>query len=254
MKVTFLGTGTSTGVPQLGCKCEVCSSTDSRDKRLRTSALVEVNGKNIIIDCGPDFYVQMLRNNQFAKLDAALITHIHYDHVGGVDDLRPFCSKEGFPFYCTADVSSDLHKHIPYCFEAHPYPGVPHFDLRIIKPYEKFKLYDTDITPLQVMHAKLPILGFKIGEHLAYITDAKTIPLKTIDEIRGIDTLILNALRIEPHHSHLDLEEALDIVEEIKPKRTFFIHLSHDMGLHKEVSRILPENVFLAYDGLQIEI
>ena len=254
MKLTFLGTGTSTGVPQLGCRCKVCTSLDPRDKRLRTSALIEIDDKNIIIDCGPDFYVQMLRHNQFAKLDAALITHIHYDHVGGVDDLRPFCSGEGFPFYCTQDVSSDLHKHIPYCFVKHPYPGVPHFDLRIIKPYEPFDLFGLQIMPLQIMHAKLPILGYRIGDKLAYITDAKTIPSRTIDEIMGIDTLILNTLRIEPHHSHLSLEESLEIVKTVKPKRAFFIHMSHDLGTHAEISKILPQNVYLAFDGLQIEI
>lgn len=254
LTLTFLGTGTSTGIPQLGCSCHVCTSSDPKDKRLRASALIEYNRKNIIIDCGPDFYVQMLRYNQQANLDAALITHIHYDHVGGVDDLRPYCKSFGFPFYCTADVSKGLHEHIPYCFAEHPYPGVPHFDERIISWNTPFTLFGLKIIPLKIMHAALPITGYKIGDKLAYITDAKTIPEETLNQISGIDTLILNALRIEPHHSHLDLDSALQIVRRIAPRRTFFIHLSHHMGTHKEASRLLPENVFFAYDGLQIEI
>ncbi|MGN1172737.1 MAG: MBL fold metallo-hydrolase [Muribaculaceae bacterium] len=254
MKLTFLGTGTSTGVPQLGCRCKTCTSTDMRDKRLRASVLIEVNGKNIIIDCGPDFYVQMRRNDQFACLNAALVTHIHYDHVGGVDDLRPFCPPEGFPFYCTEDVNINLHKHFPYCFVEHPYPGVPHFDLRTIRPYEPFHLFGTTITPLTVMHASLPIVGYKFGESLAYITDAKTIPQRTIDSLKGIDTLVLNALRIEPHHSHLSLSEALDIVAQISPRQAYFTHISHHLGTHAEVSKILPSGVSLAYDGLKLEL
>lgn len=254
MKLTFLGTGTSTGVPQLGCHCGVCSSADPHDKRLRCSSLLEIGDKKVIIDCGPDFYVQMLRHGQFNTLDAALITHIHYDHVGGVDDLRPFCSDEGFPFYCSQDVSDGLHHNIPYCFAANPYPGVPHFDIRIIEPFKNFKLFGVDVLPLRVVHARLPILGYMFDSRLAYITDAKTLPQETIDAIRGIDTLVINALRIEPHMSHFSLDEALEIINEVKPHRAYLIHISHHMGLHAEISQTLPESVFLAHDELTIEV
>ncbi len=254
MKLRFLGTGTSTGVPRIGCQCPVCKSPNPRDRRLRTSAIVSVGGKNLLIDCSPDFREQILRCESPA-LEALLITHIHYDHVGGIDDLRPYCAKTktGFPIYCTSDVATDLRNRIPYCFYDHLYPGVPTFKIHEISPTEPFFVEDIEVKPLPVMHYKLPIIGFKIGS-LAYITDAKTIPDETMRDIDGVDTLVINALRIKEHLSHLNLEQALEIIAKVKPRIAYLIHLCHDMGLHEVVSTQLPQNVHIAYDGLTIEI
>lgn len=252
MELKFLGTGTSTGVPQIGCQCDVCKSTDSKDKRLRASALLSINNHNILIDCGPDFRTQILNCNS-PHLDALLITHSHYDHVGGVDDLRPYCKNVDFPIYCKADVSENLHQHIPYCFVRHPYPGVPSFKIHRINPNRSFKIDDIKVTPLPVMHYKLEILGFRIN-NFAYITDARSISQKTINRIKGVDTLVINALRIKEHLSHFNLEQALEIVNAINPRITYLTHLSHQMGFHEEVEKTLPENVKIAYDGLTITI
>ena len=253
MKLTFLGTGTSTGVPQIGCNCEVCRSTDPHDKRLRCSAHVEYLGHNFLIDCGPDFRTQILREGS-PDIDTLLVTHIHYDHVGGIDDLRPYCHyHNGLPVYCTADVAKGLRHNFPYCFVKHPYPGVPSFNIYEVSKEKKFNVGNIEITPLPVLHYRLPIIGYKIG-NLAYITDAKQIPDYTLDIIRGIDTLVLNALRIEDHIAHLTLAEALDAVKVINPRQAFFTHISHDMGCHAKVSESLPENVFIATDSLKIQI
>ncbi len=252
MKLKFLGTGTSTGVPQIGCGCAVCQSEDVHDKRLRASVLVSIGETNIIIDCGPDFREQMLRNGS-PKLEALLITHSHYDHVSGIDDLRPYCTiGDGFPIYCKSDVATDLKERVPYCFAEHPYPGVPALNINEIST-KPFKIGDIEIIPLPVMHYKLPIVGYKIG-NLAYITDAKVVPDSTIEILRGVDTLVINALRTKEHISHMTLAQALDVVNAIKPRITYLTHLSHDMGLHNEVSRRLPENVKIAYDDLSIFI
>lgn len=252
MELKFLGTGTSTGVPQIGCQCDVCKSTDSKDKRLRASALLSINNHNILIDCGPDFRTQILNCNS-PHLDALLITHSHYDHVGGVDDLRPYCKNVDFPIYCKADVSENLHQHIPYCFVRHPYPGVPSFKIHRINPNRSFKIDDIKVTPLPVMHYKLEILGFRIN-NFAYITDARSISQKTINRIKGVDTLVINALRIKEHLSHFNLDQALEIVNAINPRITYLTHLSHQMGFHEEVEKTLPKNVKIAYDGLTITI
>lgn len=261
MKLTFLGTGTSTGVPQLRCGCPVCRSEDPRNNRMRASAIVDVDGKRILIDCGPDFRQQMLLHGQRSKedrIDALLITHQHYDHVGGIDDLRPYCYQpefqdDGFPVYCQKDVASDLKARVPYCFAEDPYPGVPRFSLHDIEPYRPFRIGDTVIEPLAINHYKLEIVGFKIG-NLGYITDAKVVPEETIKRLKGIDTLVINALRKKPHLSHMTLEEALDVIARIRPRRAYLTHISHDFGFHSEISRELPANVYLAYDNLELQI
>lgn len=254
MKLTFLGTGTSTGVPQLMCDCEVCRSTDPRDSRMRCSALIETEGKNILIDCGPDFREQMLRFHRYGNIDALLVTHQHYDHVGGIDDLRPYCKgKEAFPIYCNRDVEEDLHRRMPYCFAENPYSGVPKLEIHRIEAGERFSLCGVKIVPFRVMHARLPILGFRIG-NLAYITDAKDIPEESFDIISGVETLIVNALRHEPHMSHMNLENALTVIERVRPRRAYLTHLSHQMGLTAEVQPTLPPGVFIASDGCEIRI
>lgn len=253
MRLRFLGTGTSTGVPQIGCTCPTCLSTDTHDKRLRASALLTIGGRNILIDCGPDFRQQIIDAGT-PDLDAALLTHSHYDHVGGIDDLRPYCHHRqgGFRIYCRPDVARDLRERVPYCFRQNPYPGVPTFDIHEIDS-APFSIDGIDVTPLPVMHYKLPIVGFRIGP-LAYITDAKTIPDKTIDLMRGVDTLVINALRIEDHLSHMTLQEALDVIYRIHPAHTYLTHMADKIGRHAQVDAELPDGVHLAYDGLTIEI
>ena len=246
--IRILGSGTSTGVPQIGCGCEACTSPDIRDRRLRASALVNIAGKNILIDCGPDFRQQMIDAGA-PKLDALLITHIHYDHVGGLDDLRPYCSGGPFPIYCRKDVADDIRARLPYCFAEHPYLGVPTFDMHIIEPDTDFNIGGITVTPLPVMHARLPILGFRFGS-MAYITDCKTMPESTLRLIEGLDLLIINALRPEPHPSHLSLDESLEIIAKARPERAILTHISHQMGRHAHRSVSLPSNVELAADGL----
>lgn len=261
MELTFLGTGTSTGVPQLRCGCPTCTSTDKRDHRLRASALLEVAGKRILIDCGPDFHQQMLRHGERSRqdrLDALLVTHQHYDHVGGIDDLRPYCYQEemkesGFPVYCQADVARDLRERLPYSFKADPYPGAPRFDLREIEAGKSFEVAGLEVLPVRVNHYLLDILGFRIGE-LGYITDAKVVPDDTVEAMKGVDTLVINALRHKPHISHITLDEALELISRIKPRVAYLTHMSHDMGRYAEVAPTLPENVFLAVDDLKIHI
>lgn len=253
MKLTILGSGTSTGVPQIGCHCRVCESTDPRDKRLRTSAILEVEGKRLLIDCGPDFREQIIREN-CPDLDALLITHSHYDHVGGLDDLRPYCYKaDGFPVYCTAYVDSDLRSRLPYCFTDKRYPGVPTFKMHTIDFESDFYIEGIKVTPLKIIHGKLPIAGYRIG-NLAYITDCKTMPEETFDKLEGTEVLVINALRHEEHMSHMNLAQALDVVNRVNPKRAYLTHLSHDMGTHAATSAILPKGVEIATDGMTIII
>lgn len=250
MKIRFLGTGTSTGVPEIGCKCEVCTSNDSRDKRLRTSVLLETEGKKILIDCGPDFRQQALTAG-LETLDTLLITHEHYDHVGGIDDLRPFCKHDKFPIYAEDLVAEKLRQRMPYCFIEASYPGVPQLELNEIgnKP---FFAAQTLFVPIRVMHYKLPVFGYRM-ENFAYLTDFKTIPEEEYDKLRNLDVLIIDALRKKEHLSHENVSQALAQIERIRPKRAYFIHMSHHFGLHEVMEKELPENVFLPYDGLEIE-
>ncbi len=247
LEIEFLGTGTSTGVPMLRCHCPVCMSSDERDKRLRTSAIVRYQGARILIDCGPDFRTQMLRASD-DNLDAVLLTHIHYDHVAGLDDLRAYCFERPFPLYARADVLRNLHARIPYCFATDPYPGVAQFEEHVIGD-EPFLVEGVRVEPIPVMHYKLPIIGFKIGP-LAYITDAKNIADDVIERLQGVPLLVINALRIEPHLSHMCLSETLDVVRRIKPGKTYLVHMSDRIGLHAESHKILPDGVELAWDGL----
>lgn len=248
-EIEFLGTGTSTGIPVIGCSCAACCSTDERDKRLRASAIVRTAGKKILIDCGPDFREQMLRATS-CELDMALLTHSHYDHVGGIDDLRPYCYPDHFPIYAQQNVLDDLVERVPYCFSKNPYPGVPQFHLNLADAEHPVEIGDLHIEILPIWHYKLLVNGYKIGEHLAYITDAKTIDDAVIERVKGIDVLVINSLREEPHMSHMSLSETLDVVKKISPRRAYLIHMSHDMGLHEEMSKKLPNGVEFAYDGL----
>jgi phosphoribosyl 1,2-cyclic phosphate phosphodiesterase len=251
MRVKFLGTGTSTGVPEIGCKCEVCQSSDKRDKRLRASILIQKEDKNILVDCGPDFREQML-SVDFAPITGLLITHEHYDHVGGIDDLRPFSRFGDIEIYAEDYVCDILKQRIPYCFTENKYPGVPNIELNKIVN-KSFSIEDITIEPIRLMHYRLPIFGYRI-DNFAYLTDLKTIPEEEYNKLKDLDVLVMNALRIQEHISHQNLEEALENVKRIGAKKTYLTHVSHQLGLHKDIEASLPPNVFLAYDGLEIEV
>lgn len=251
MKVTFLGTGTSQGIPVIGCKCETCTSVDYRDNRLRASILVEINDTKIVIDTGPDFRQQMLRE-RVDKLDAVLFTHAHKDHVAGLDDIRSynFLQKKDMPIYATEHVLGRLKKEFEYIFSADDYPGIPRVQMNPIEN-KPFKIQDIEVTPIEVMHYKLPVLGFRFGD-FTYITDANKIAEEEKEKIKGSKVLVLNALQRETHISHFNLEEALEMMEELKPDKGYLTHLGHFMGRHKEVSKELPDNVEIAWDGLKL--
>lgn len=252
MKLTFLGTGTSVGVPTIGCTCRVCSSTDRHDKRLRASVLVESGDTRVLVDCGPDFRQQML-GREFKKIDAVLLTHEHYDHVGGIDDLRPFCTFGEVDVYADGNTVGDLRRRIPYCFGESKYPGVPKINLSVVEPHSPFSIGSIDVLPIQVMHGKLPILGYRFGD-LVYITDMKTIRKEEMEYLKGVKILIVNALRFSPeHHSHMTVNEAMEFIRMVSPEKTYFTHMGHDIGLHEEVNRQLPDDMDLAYDGQMIE-
>lgn len=244
IKVYFLGTGTSTGVPQIGCNCQTCLSTDTKDKRLRSSVYIEVNNLHILIDAGPDLRQQLL-TAKINSLDAILITHEHYDHIGGLDDIRPLGDTV---VYAEKRVLNTIRKNMPYCFSENKYPGVPLIELIEISE-DKFLVQGLEIEPIRAMHAQLPVLGFKIN-NMAYLTDVKTMDNQNIKKLKNIDTLIINSLRHTEHISHMSLTETLQLIEQINPKQAFLTHLSHDMGQHEKNQLTLPENIQIAYDNL----
>lgn len=251
MKITFLGTGTSQGIPVIGSKHPVCLSNNPKDTRLRTSALIQWNNKNIVIDCGPDFRAQML-NSGCDRVDAIFFTHEHNDHVSGLDDIRPFYFRQGnIPIYASKRVIHALNKRFDYIFKNEGnIPGTPNVTTNIID--DNFIFNKQEVVLLNAFHGNLPIHGFRF-DNLAYFTDVKTINQDEYFKLKDLDVLIINALRIEEHYSHLNLNDALEIISKIKPKRAYLTHISHKLGFHKDVQLSLPENVFLAYDGLQVE-
>ena len=258
-RLTFLGTGTSTGVPVIGCTCETCTSADARDQRLRTSAMIELEEATIVIDAGPDFRAQMLKAQRLGcrtdKMAAILVTHEHYDHVGGLDDVRGlnYMMRRPIDIYAQTRVIGEIKQNLRYVFTGVPYPGTPKMSLHAIEPMEKFSVGGMEITPLPIMHDKLPIVGYKIGG-LAYITDASMVPEETMAEIRGIGILVINALGPIEHHSHLSLQQAIDISEKVGARETYFTHIGHKMGLYEKTEPELPSGCHLAYDGLQIRL
>lgn len=254
MKVTILGSGTSQGIPVIGCECAVCKSSDTRDSRLRTSVLIQENKANIVVDIGPDFRAQMLAHFP-GELHGILLTHEHNDHTAGLDDVRPFnfLFRKDVVLYGMKRVLKDLKHRFAYVFSPHQYPGIPRLKLKKIEAWKPFKIKRVEILPLPVHHGNLDILGFRVGD-FCYLTDVKTIDESVIDQLRGIKVLVLNALHHRNHHSHLNLKEALALIEEINPQTTYLTHISHQMGLHCEIENQLPQNVKLAYDGLILEI
>jgi phosphoribosyl 1,2-cyclic phosphate phosphodiesterase len=253
MKITFLGTGTSQGVPVIACRCKVCTSNDERDKRLRCSVLVELNGRTLVIDTGPDFRQQMLQNN-VQRLDAVLFTHEHKDHVAGLDDVRAFnfIMKQHMDVYLTSAVEEAIRREFSYIFSDFKYPGIPLINLHRIEN-KPFSLFGEEITPIEVMHYKMPVLGFRIRDFV-YITDANSISDSELEKAKGAEILVINALRREAHISHFTLHEAINVIEKLSPQKAFLTHLSHQMGCHQEVMKELPTNVEIAYDGLTIEL
>ena len=253
MNITFLGTGTSQGVPVIGCTCEVCTSLDFRDKRLRSSIQVEVSNQSFVIDTGPDFRQQMLRE-RVKRIDAILFTHAHRDHTAGLDDVRAynFMQKMDMPVYGRQQVLDQLKIEYAYAFVKDSYPGIPRLLLNLIDQ-NPFIVNGVQVIPLPVMHLKLPVLGFRF-QNFSYITDANHIPDDTIEKLKGTEVLVLNALQREPHISHFNLKEALQMIERIAPKTAFLTHISHRLGTHADVSKELPANVMLAYDGMQLTL
>lgn len=249
--VTFLGTGTSHGIPVITCDCDVCKSSNPKDKRFRSSVLIETKTTTVSIDVGPDFRMQMLREN-VKKLDAIVITHEHRDHLAGLDDIRVFNYKKQGPFdiYCTPHVQANIRQGWPYIFAPSPYPGTPSIEFKNIEN-DAFVIGDLEFLPIEHLHYKLPVKGFRIGK-FAYITDVSLIPEQNFEMLQGLDAVVIGALRQRPHISHFSLEEAIEAAKRIGAKTTYFIHMNHDMGLHNEVERILPEGMFLSYDGLKL--
>ncbi|WP_159474133.1 MBL fold metallo-hydrolase [Dyadobacter sp. 3J3] len=253
MKITFLGTGTSQGVPVIACDCVVCRSTDFHDKRLRTSVWIQVHGKSFVIDTGPDFRQQMLRAN-VRELDAIIYTHQHKDHTAGLDDARAFNHRQGkdIPLYGRQEVLNQIQVEFAYAFQEMRYPGVPHFELHSIEN-EPFEVQGVKFTPIEVMHYKLAVYGYRIGD-FTYITDANYISEIEQEKIAGTRVLVLDTLQKEPHLSHFTLSQALELIDKLNVPMAYLTHISHRLGLHAEVEKELPPNVRLAYDGLVLEL
>ena len=253
IRVTFLGTGTSIGIPVIACNCPVCKSSNLHDKRFRSSALVELDGLRLVIDCGPDFRYQMLKN-KVDNIDAILFTHEHRDHIAGIDDIRAFnyILNKAIDIYGTSQVMDSIRTEFPYIFSENPYFGAPQLNINITKG-RPFLIGTTEINPIAVQHNKLQIYGYRIGD-FTYITDANSISPSSIEKIKGTKVLVINALRNTKHISHFSLSEALRVIEQINPERAYLTHISHFLGLHDEVEAKLPANVKLAYDNLVIEL
>jgi len=266
MTFTFLGTGTSGGVPSLGCSCRVCRSEDGRDHRLRSAGVLDIGSTSLLIDCGPDSRQQLLRyfrNREFRKFDGVLLTHSHYDHVAGIDDLRPMCVYGDIDIYADALTVGTLHQTMPYCFTTKLYPGVPRLNLVTVEPHRAFTVGGVEVLPIRAFHDKLPILGFRI-DGFAYLTDVKTLPDEDVALLQGVDTLVINALRFEiAHHSHLLVADALAYAKRIGARRTWLTHATHQIGLHDEANaRVMlmardcgyAGEVAYAFDGLSLEV
>lgn len=254
MTITFLGTGTSQGVPVIACNCTVCSSLDRRDKRLRSSIMIHINNENYVVDTGPDFRQQML-NEQVQSLKAVLFTHEHKDHTAGLDDVRAFNFKEkrDMQVFCTTNVEEALRREYAYIFASEKYPGIPSLQINQIDK-QLFNLpCGEPVQPIEVMHYKLPVLGFRVQD-FAYITDAKTVSMVEREKLKNLDVLVINALRYQEHISHFNLEEALRFIEEVNPKQAYLTHISHLFNTHNEIEKELPTNVKVAFDGLKIEL
>ena len=251
MKITFLGTGTSCGVPVIGCQCATCRSTDPKDRRLRCSILVETETTRLLVDCGPDFREQILPQ-PFRRIDGILITHSHYDHVGGLDDIRPYCQFGEINVYADPLACKAMLQMLPYCFAEHRYPGVPAIGLHEIHAAVPFRIGDIDIMPIRVMHGHLPILGYRFGR-FAYITDMKSIEDDQLALLDGVEVLVVNALRFDkPHHSHQLVNDAIDFARKIGAQQTFLTHMCHDIGLQVEANKKLPIDIKLAFDGQKL--
>ena len=252
MKITFLGTGTSQGVPVIACECNICLSHDEHDKRLRTSLLIEKDGKNLVIDAGPDFRQQMLREH-VTKLDSIILTHEHKDHIAGMDDVRAFNykSQDAIDIYSEERVQKAIRKEYSYVFSEFQYPGIPKMRLNNI-PEHNFNVKGVNLIPIRVFHYRLPVYGFRIG-NFAYITDANYIPEESKEKLYGVKYFVINALRKEKHISHFSLHEAIDLIREISPKKAYITHISHQMGLHEDVTHELPPGIALAWDGLSFD-
>ena len=253
MKVTFLGTGTSQGIPVIACDCKVCTSKNPKDNRLRTSILIEENNQTIVIDTGPDFRQQMLREN-VQKLDAIVFTHQHKDHVAGMDDIRAFNYKfkKDMDIYCTAEVEEALIREFPYVFSAYKYPGVPEIKVHNIKN-EPFIINGVELIPIEALHYKLPVFGYRIKDFV-YLTDVSFVSEREKEKMKGAEVIVLDALRKTPHISHFTMEQAVELLEELKPKQGYLIHISHLMGKHNEVVKELPNFIKPAHDGLILEL
>lgn len=254
MTITFLGTGTSQGIPIIGSDHPVCLSNDPKDKRLRVSVLISWNNFNYVIDCGPDFRQQML-SNPIPKLDGILFTHEHADHTAGIDDIRPFFFRQGdIPIYAHERVVQSLKRRFDYIFaDEDRYPGAPAVKINLVEKDTAIPLNGTTVIPIEAYHNRLPVLGYRFGDFV-YLTDVKRMEKEEEDKISGAKVLVINALRKEPHYSHFNLDEALVFAERVGAERTYFTHISHMLGFHSEVEKELPENVFLAYDNLQLTI